>query len=227
LTPTYTSTPTETPTQTPTPTLTPTPVVAAVRTTGTERARLRQSPVDGAIVESLASGTEVHILSQNDDGSWFEVFVVSSGNIGWISRDLLDVAGSAQVEPVTGSGETPATPTPTVALPTPVGVIDQGTYQPGQQKIYEIVAEGNETVIILAYRSDGGVPLRLDVYADNRQRIASGSPYSQFPSNAGYGGLVWQGGQQGATIILDVVNESNRPVEFCLARREVFEWICN
>jgi len=65
--------------------------------------RLRQAPVDGVILRTLAPGTQVSIVGQNDDRSWLQV-TTTDGVTGWVSADYIEPLGASAPAPVLPAG---------------------------------------------------------------------------------------------------------------------------
>lgn len=128
--PTFTYTPTNTPVP-PTPTLSPTPtatptVVGIVQSL--QRVNVRQGPGEeyGSIT-SVAPGTGVQVIGQNENGTWFNVRL-EDGREGWVSGRLLFLPPSPTPLP---------SPTPSPDLtalfggtPLPTAILGGGTVTP-------------------------------------------------------------------------------------------------
>ncbi len=116
--------PTEEPTETAQPTATKakatnTPAPAgSVKATTTDRTRMRPGPGTSyePIITTLDSGTVVTVTGRNADSSWLQIQTPVKGKntTGWVSKDLVTVAGDLNSVPVIGA------PTPT-APPTKAG----------------------------------------------------------------------------------------------------------
>jgi hypothetical protein len=128
--PTFTFTPTETPipptpTLSPTPTMTPT-VVGIIQSL--QRVNVREGPgVDFSGFTSLAPGSGVQIIGQNNDATWYNIRL-EDGREGWVSSRLLFI-------------EEPPTPLPTatpspdltalfLGTPLPTAILGGGTVTP-------------------------------------------------------------------------------------------------
>ena len=104
-----TALPTSTHTATPTATSTPT-VFAVVRSQ--LRVNVRGGPgTDHDIVEILAPGSGVQIMSETEEGNWYQV-KLDNGDLGWISARLLQLVNPPPtVAPTTAADPVSAAPT--------------------------------------------------------------------------------------------------------------------
>lgn len=95
-------------------TATPTPDLRTGRVISNQNINVRSEPNTGSTaVAALVPGTEVVVLGETDDGSWYNI-QFSNGRTGWVAAQLLD----AEPAPTAVAGAVEDTPTPE-ATPTP------------------------------------------------------------------------------------------------------------
>lgn len=189
--PTFTFTPTETPIP-PTPTLSPTPTATPTITgiiQSMQRVNVRESPsVESNTFTSLAPGTGVQVLGQNNEGTWYNIRM-NDGREGWVSSRLLFVEepptplptatpspdltalflGTPLPTAVLGGGTVTPTPPSVVTTATPVGVAIQATetLPPTQPRVPVIDLDTiNRTATALA----GGVPTETATWTPTPDR---------------------------------------------------------
>ncbi len=128
--PTFTPIPSETPippTPSDTPTPTPTsPIVGIIRSLQT--VNVREGPgTDFSAIRALVPGTGVEVLSQNLEGTWFNI-KMEDGTEGWVSSRLIFLEPTATSFPTI----TPSPNLTALALgtPLPTAVIGGGTITP-------------------------------------------------------------------------------------------------
>lgn len=118
-------------------TATPTPDLRMGRVVSSQNINVRSGPATtSGAVAALVPGTEVVIIGENDDGTWFNVRL-ENGTTGWIAADLLDAEEAMPTEVANAPTEAaPAeTPTPEPACNTEVA---QGWYDANRLEINKI-----------------------------------------------------------------------------------------
>lgn len=94
-------------TETPAPTLTPTRF-GVIRSR--QRVNVRRGPgVDFATFESLAPGTEVQVISQNADATWYSI-MLDNEDEGWVRADLLFIEAAPTPSPTASPAADSNTP---------------------------------------------------------------------------------------------------------------------
>ena len=109
--PSPTSPPTATSSPTPPPTSTETPLVfGAIRSR--QRVNVRKGAgVDFSIFESLAPGSDVQVLGQNEDNTWYNI-KLDNGDEGWVRADLLFIEDTPTPVPTASATVDPADEVP-------------------------------------------------------------------------------------------------------------------
>lgn len=115
LPPTRAPRPTQAPTEVPPPTEAPKVVTA----TTTEVLNIRQGPArTTASLGKLPKGTTVTAVGRNGDGTWLQIQIPDSSDLGWVSAEFVTIEGDINTLPVVSGESTGSRPS---ATETPTG----------------------------------------------------------------------------------------------------------
>jgi uncharacterized protein YraI len=108
--------PTKSPRPTQAPTVAPQPTEAPkiVKATTNEVLNIRQGPSRTTTsLGKLPKGTTVTAVGRNGDGTWLQIQIPDSSDLGWVSAEFVTVEGDVNTLPVETGNDSGGAPSPT------------------------------------------------------------------------------------------------------------------
>lgn len=235
VTPSSTDTPTSTmPTSTTTPSPTPTAPITGIVIP--DNLNVRWGPgLEYGYAGAVYKGDEVVILRRTPLADWLEI-ITPDDKKGWIGARFIDDIGN-RLSGVPVAMILPPPPPPT-AQPTGVTPLDLngpsvfGSIDAGKDRWYSFSEKNKETVLIFMFKPNlNGVQISIRDQNQISQWLTVGVgslPYDDRDGDLNTMELVWRGGPLivDKTYYIQLVNESQTNIEYCLAPRDIDKWDC-
>lgn len=234
-----TLTPTDTPASPiPTATVVPSPTLTTSMTgiVIPDNLNVRWGPgLEYGYAGAVYKGDEVVILRRTPATDWLEV-ITPDDKQGWVGASYIgSIEGNLRLLPVVVIPPPPPLPT---ALPTGITPFDLdgpsafGSLEASKDRWYAFSEKNKETVFILMFKpSLNGLQISiLDQDQTNQWRtVGVGSlPAADRDGDLNTRELIWRGGPLilGKTYYLQLSNDSQETIEYCLMPKDVEKWDC-
>lgn len=224
------------PTPAPTAVPSPTPTVSVIGVVLPDNLNVRWGPgLEYGYAGAVYKGDEVVILRRTPATDWLEI-ITPDKKQGWVGASFIGgIEGNLRLLPVVVIPPPPPLPT---ALPTGITPFDLdgpsafGSLEANKDRWYSFSERNKETVFILMFKPNlNGLQISiLDQDQTNQWRtVGVGSlPAADRDGDLNTRELIWRGGPLivGKTYYLQLVNDSQETIEYCLMPKDVDQWDC-
>ncbi|NJN96866.1 MAG: SH3 domain-containing protein [Anaerolineales bacterium] len=184
---------------------------------------------------AVYKGDEVVILRRTPGTDWLEV-ITPDNKKGWVGAPFIgDIDYRLSAVPVAVIVPPPPPPTtqPTGVTPFDLdGPSAFGSIDAGKERWYSFSEKNKETVLIFMFKPNlNGVQISIRDQNQINQWLTVGVgslPYNDRDGDLNTVELVWRGGPLivDKTYYVQLVNESQESIEYCLAPRDIDKWDC-